>query len=92
VSGRGERELDRNMIILTLITWVAVAASVITMVIYDGLDGAAFAFIVLLVAVPVWSRVIREYGRGDGKREDELAGEIRELIREMQELKRSLEE
>lgn len=90
MSGSGERELDRNMIILTLITWVAVAASVITMVIYDGLDGAAFAFIVLVVAVLMWSRVIREYGRG--KREDELAGEIRELIREIQELKRSLEE
>jgi membrane protein implicated in regulation of membrane protease activity len=87
-----EGNIDKNLIILSLITWVAVAASVIAMVIYTGIPGVVFAFVVLVVAVGSWSKTVRDYNQKNKKQDDELTGEIKELIKEIQELKKSLEE
>jgi membrane protein implicated in regulation of membrane protease activity len=87
-----ESNIDKNLIIISLITWVAVAASVIAMVIYTGIPGVVFAFIVMVVAVGSWSKTVRDYNQKNKKQDDELTGEIKELIKEIQELKKSLEE
>jgi len=87
-----ESNIDKNLIILSLITWVAVAASVIAMVIYSGMLGVVFACAVLIVAVGAWSKTVRDYNQKNKKQDDELTSEIKELIKEIQELKKSLEE
>ncbi|MGC8557957.1 MAG: hypothetical protein ACP5NC_03060 [Nitrososphaeria archaeon] len=87
-----ESNIDKNLIIISLITWIAVAASVIAMVIYTGITGVVFAFVVLVVAVGSWSKTVRDYNQKNKKQDDELSVEIKELIKEIQELKKSLEE
>ncbi|MGC8661844.1 MAG: hypothetical protein ACP5TZ_05015 [Nitrososphaeria archaeon] len=87
-----ESSTNKNLIILSLIVWVAVAASSIAMVIYTGIQGVVFAFIVIVVAISVWSRTLRDLNQKNSRHDDELVNEIRELTKEIQELKKSLEE
>jgi uncharacterized membrane protein len=87
-----ESNVDKNLIILSLITWAAVAASVIAMVIYTGIAGVVFAFVVLVVAVGSWSKTVRDYNQKNKNQDDELSSNIKELIKEIQELKKSLED
>ncbi|MCL4343875.1 MAG: hypothetical protein JRM84_02695 [Nitrososphaerota archaeon] len=86
-------EVGRDMLFLSLVVWIAVAASVIAMVVYTGVTGVVFAFIVLVVAVTSWSRVVRDSNRKSNEHgNDELLNEIKELTQEIKELKKSLEE
>ncbi len=62
------------------------------MVAYGGIPGTVFAFIVLVVAVPSWVRIVRPREWQKSSKDDELIEEIRELRKEIQELKKSLEE
>lgn len=87
-----ESNIDKNLIILSLITWASVATSVIAMVIYTGIPGVVFAFVVLVVAVGSWSKTIRDYNQKNKEQDDELSVEIKELIKEIKELKKSLED
>ncbi|MDG6930523.1 MAG: hypothetical protein JRN10_04700 [Nitrososphaerota archaeon] len=86
-------EVGRDMLLLSLVVWIAVAASVIAMVVYTGVTGVVFAFIVLVVAVTSWSRVVKDSNRKSSERDnDELLNEIKELTQEIKELKKSLDE
>lgn len=87
-----ENKIDKNMLALSLVVWIAVAISVIFMVVYTGISGVVFAFIVLVVAVGSWSSVIRKYNINSSSQESELANQIKELTKEIQELKKELEE
>ena len=88
-----ENRIDRNLLALSIVVWAAVAASVIFMVMYANIAGAVFGFMVLIVAIGLWRRVLSECGgRREDAQEKELADQIRELTREIQELKKALEE
>ncbi|WP_054853243.1 hypothetical protein [Vulcanisaeta distributa] len=54
---------ERGLIIVTAIVWAAIAVSIAFIVAYAGIDGIPFAFVVLIIAIPVWARVIRERNR-----------------------------
>lgn len=87
--------MEKYTLIATVVVWIAVAASVIAMVAYAGTTGAVFGFIVLIVALPVWARVLREGDQQKKAQQDEI-GELKEQIKELteqiKELKKSLEE
>ncbi|KUO90165.1 MAG: hypothetical protein AT710_09425 [Thermocladium sp. ECH_B] len=57
--------LDVNLLISTLVVWVAVAVGVVYMIVYTGVTGVVFAFVVLVVGVSVWRRVLTGSGYTD---------------------------
>lgn len=86
---------ERGLIIVTAIVWAAIAVSISFIVAYTGIDGIPFAFVVLIIAIPVWARVIRERNRPSTDLErqiTELSNRISELNTKMDELKRAMEE
>ncbi|MGC8600689.1 MAG: hypothetical protein ACP5LX_06535 [Nitrososphaeria archaeon] len=85
-------EISKEILIISLIVWVAVAASTISMVVFAGITGVVFAFVVLIVAVGAWTRMLRELNQKSAKQDEELLNEIKDLKKEIQELKKSLEE
>jgi len=87
-----ENKIDKNMLAISIVVWGAVAVSVAFMVAYAGITGVVFAFVVLIVALGTWSRVLREYYGKKNKEEDQLAEQIKDLTKEIQELRKELEE
>ena len=85
-----ERKTDITLIVVTACVFAAIAASTIYMVITAGVSGAVFAFIVLIVAISAWSKVIRE--RQETLQHSRLDDEIRELRRNLNEVTRKLDE
>ena len=89
---------ERGLITVTAIVWATIAVAVAFMVAYTGIDGVVFAFVVLIVAVGVWARVIRERNWMPAKNIDlenqinELSSRISELSAKVDELKRAMEE
>ena len=88
-----ENKIDKNMLALSIVVWAAVALAAVYMVVYTGDTGVVFAFIVLVVAIGSWNRVLRDYyGKKNKVEEDQLAEQIKELTKEIQELRKELEE
>jgi hypothetical protein len=56
------QSLNLNLLISTIVVWLAVAVGVVFMVVYTGVSGVVFAFVVLVVGVSVWRRVLRDSG------------------------------
>ncbi|BDR91528.1 hypothetical protein [Vulcanisaeta souniana] len=86
---------ERGLIIVSAIVWFAIAASIAFIVAYAGIDGIPFAFVVLIVAIPVWARVIRERNKAGADLErqiTELSNRISELSAKIEELKKAMEE
>jgi uncharacterized protein YoxC len=85
---------DASFIIITAIVWAAVTISVVAMAIYAGVTGIVFAFVVLIVAVTSWSRVVREKGRTEpdvDKAIDALNKQIQLLSDKIEELRKELQ-
>lgn len=85
---------DASFIIITAIVWAAVTISVVAMAIYAGVTGIVFAFVVLIVAVASWSRVVREKGRTEpdvDKAIDALNKQIQLLSDKIEELRKELQ-
>ena len=85
-----ERKIDITLIIVTAFVFAATAVSTIYMVIIARVTGVVFAFIVLIVAISAWSKVIRE--RQETMQHSRLDSEIRELRRDLNEVTKKLEE
>ena len=85
-----EQKTDITLIIITICIFAAIAISTIYMVVKAGVSGAVFAFVVLIVAVSVWSKVIRE--RQETIRHSRLDEEIRELRKDLNTITRKLDE
>jgi len=88
--------LDLNLLISTVVVWVAVAVGVVTMVVYTGVTGVVFAFVVLVVGVTVWKRVLRGSGytpQGDIQAAlTDLRTQIAILNEKLDAIKKTLEE
>ncbi len=85
---------DTSFIIITAIVWAAVTISVVAMAIYAGVTGIVFAFVVIIVAVTSWSRVVREkeHAKPDvDKAIDELNKQIQLLSDKIEELRKELQ-
>ncbi|KUO92569.1 MAG: hypothetical protein RXR16_03315 [Thermocladium sp.] len=85
---------NASFIIITAIVWAAVTISVVAMAIYAGVTGIVFAFVVLIVAVTSWSRVVREKGRTEpdvDKAIDALNKQIQLLSDKIEELRKELQ-
>ncbi len=88
--------LDLNLLISTIVVWVAVAVGVVSMVVYTGVTGVVFAFVVLVVGVTVWRRVLRGSGytaQGDIQAAlADLRTQIAILNEKLDAIKKTLEE
>lgn len=88
--------LDLNLLISTVVVWVAVAVGVVYMIVYTGVTGVVFAFIVLVVGVTVWRRVLRGSGySGQGDIQGALAdlkAQLALLNEKVDAIKKTLEE
>ncbi len=81
------RGRDVDLLVVSAIVWTVVGAAAVAMVAYGGIDGIVFAFVALVVAVTSWSRVMRDRARSRADRDVEV-----EILREISELRKSLEE
>ncbi|ABW02313.1 hypothetical protein [Caldivirga maquilingensis] len=84
---------DRGFIVETAIVWVVVGISVVAMVMYAGITGVVFSFVVLVVGVTSWSRIIRskEESHSIGQASD-VSKSIEELSEQMQLLNERIKE
>lgn len=84
----------------TIIVWAVVGISVVAMVMFTGIPGIVFSFIVLIVAVTSWSRIIRskeassQLGKVSDVRQsiEELSKQIQMLNERIKELEKELQE
>lgn len=92
---------DRSFIVETAIVWAVVGGiSVVAMVMYAGVTGVVFSFVVLVVGVTSWSRIIRtkeavpSVGQVSdfGKSIEELNRQIQMLNERIRELEKELQE
>jgi len=90
---------ERGLIIVTAIVWAALAVVGALVVMYTGIDGVVFDFIVFIIAISVWARVIKlmawrsvEAGGNLEKQLSELSSRISELNAKIDELKKAIEE
>mgnify|MGYP001773083390 CR=1 FL=1 len=91
---------DRGFIVETIIVWAVVGISVVAMVMYTGVTGVVFSFVVLVVGITSWSRIIRSKEAlpstgqvGDvGKSIEELNKQIQMLSERIKELEKELQE
>ena len=87
---------ERGLMIITAIVWAAIAISSAFMVVYTHTTGVVFAFIVFIVAISAWAKVLRERGAERSteleKMINELNSKISELSAKIDELKKAMEE
>ncbi len=91
--------LDRTVMVVSVALFLGLAASTVAAAILAGVSGLGVMFIVWLVAVPVWSRVMREWMSEREKlllhagraAEDRLLEELRRLRESIDALRKSLE-
>ncbi|WP_292320434.1 hypothetical protein [Caldisphaera sp.] len=73
---------ERGFITVTAIVWAALAVVGTFAIIYTGISGVVFSFVMFVVAVPSWVRTVREReGHNDDleKRLGDLANRMSEL-------------
>ncbi len=98
MSGAVE-SLDRTVMIVSVALFAGLAVSTIAAVLVSGVSGLGVMFVVWLIAVPVWSRVVRDWMTERQKLlegtaravEGELLEELRRLRESIEALRRSLE-
>ncbi|MGC8974506.1 MAG: hypothetical protein ACP5KY_09975 [Thermoproteus sp.] len=85
---------ERGLIVVTALVWITLAVVGIFAVAYTGINGLVFMFVVYIVAVASWSRVVKESRPGgDLERQlSELANKISELSAKIDELRKVIEE
>ncbi|BBD73310.1 hypothetical protein HS1genome_1699 [Sulfodiicoccus acidiphilus] len=77
-----ERRTD--FLVATLVVWLSVLVVSVFMVVFTGVPGVVFAFVVILVALGVWRRT--------RWRDDEVAQRLESIERKLDEIKKQLEE
>jgi membrane protein implicated in regulation of membrane protease activity len=80
----------REFLLITAIVWTALTIVSVVMIMYTGVDGVIFTFIVFIVTVLAWARVIRTRDSTDLL--VELNSKISELSAKIDELKKAMEE
>lgn len=88
---------DTGLIVSTIVVWVAVTVGAVAMVMYTGISGVVFAFIVFVVGLGVWGQVLRGRHRSQGAENiDQTLVEIRSQLTALNEkvdnLRKTLEE
>ena len=80
----------KELIYVTLAVWLPVAAVLIAEIVYAGISSLPFVFVVLLVGIPVWSKVVNNWV--SQSREQNLSAQISELSKRLEKIERLLEE
>lgn len=91
--------LDRTVMVVSVALFLGLAASTVAAAVLAGVSGLGVMFIVWIVAVPVWSRVMREWmserqkllAEAGRAAEDRLLEELRRLRESIDALRKSLE-
>jgi len=84
-------DMDKTFIIVSLIVWAGLAVLAATVGTYSVV-GTVFTFIVFMLAVAGWVKLIRIWlEERSGKEEEPLREEIRRLREAVEELRKALE-
>jgi len=91
-----EKRTDTNLIVSTVVVWVAVTVGAVAMVVYTGISGVVFSFVVYVVGLGIWGRVLRDRRyQGAGNNEQaftELRSQLASLNEKVDSLRKTLEE
>ncbi len=82
--------VDKTFITVSVIVWACLAVLAATVGVYS-IVGTVLTFIVFLVAVAGWVKLVKEWLNSKGGREDELKEEIRRLREAVEELRKAIE-
>ncbi len=79
MTARGEeavreaiRRTDLTLIVVSIVVWLSLAIFSVALVMYSGVAGGGILFIVYIVALTVWGKLLRDW-----------LNERRELLREL---------
>ncbi|BCU68029.1 hypothetical protein HS7_14660 [Sulfolobales archaeon HS-7] len=80
-----------EMLASTVVVWVSIALILSAAIIRSGAPGVLFAFIVLLVAIPVWRKVLTSM-RTSPEEYTEIVNKLSSIESKLEEIKKQLEE